>query len=344
MLKKRNVVVNILTAFVASLLSILLILSLLVASLYNVTIHSVSAKSISKMLRTTIVEMVESVDFEEIILNNETVKENVEELNISTEAVGELLQSEAANEVINLLSEDAANLLAGKGDETLLTAEALIGIVKEHADDLADIAVEMTDEPLDKEELKTQIVATIERDADELTQAMPNVQTIRKELVKEVPLEDISALLDPTLLWVIYGFCLLLAGLIYACRWYRFGGVLWLGIDSLLVGGLLATVVFVIRVIESSSAIALPENVKSVLLGLVDHLRRSVQLQMWIWLGAAVVLIVGYILLQNLVVKKKIAAAMMASAPEQPPEIVAEPIHTEEPVEIVEAPAEATQE
>ena len=344
MLKKRNVAVNILTAFVASLLSILLILSLLVASLYNVTIHSVSAKSISKMLRTTIVEMVESVDFEEIILNNETVKENVEELNISTEAVGELLQSEAANEVINLLSEDAANLLTGKGDETLLTAEALIGIVKEHADDLADIAVEMTDEPLDKEELKTQIVETIERDADELTQALPNVQTIRKELVKEVPIDEINALLNPTWLWAAYGVCLLLAGLIYACRWYRFGGFCWLGIDSLLVGGLLGAVVFAIRVIESGSIIALPENIEGILLGLIDHLRRSVQLHMWIWLGAAVVLITGYILLQTLVVKKKLTAAMMAEATiETIPEEASAEVAVNA-VEVVEATAEAVEE
>lgn len=201
MLKKRNVAVNILTAFAAVILSALLVACLLAASLYGVVVNSVSAKSISKMTRTTVVELVESVDFEEMILKNKVVKENVDELNISTDAVGELLQSDAAGEVIDLLAADVANILAGKEEESLLTPEALIGIVKEHADDLADIAVEMTDEPLKKDELKQQIIDTIERDAEELTEAMPNVEVIRKEIVKEVPIDWIRTFLNPVLLW-----------------------------------------------------------------------------------------------------------------------------------------------
>ena len=80
MLKKRNLAVNILTAVAAVLLSILLIGSLLAASLYGVVVKSVSAKSIADMMRTTVVELVESVDFEKEILKNETVKQSVEEL------------------------------------------------------------------------------------------------------------------------------------------------------------------------------------------------------------------------------------------------------------------------
>ena len=315
MLKKRNLAVNILTAVAAVLLSILLIASLLAASLYGVAVKSVSAKSIAATIRTTVVELVESVDFEKEILKNETVKQNVEELNISTEAVGQLMQSDAANEVIGLLSEDMANLIAGKGDESLLTAEALIGIVKEHADDLADIAVEMTDKDLNKDELKTQIVETIERDAEELTKALPNVQTIRKEIVKEVPLDEISRLLNPALVWGAYGVCLLLAGLIYACRWYRFGGLLWLGIDSLLAGGVLGMAAFAIRLLGTGSVIALPDGVAGIVGGLIGRLRSAVQMRAFIWLGVAVVLIAGYILLQQLVVKKKIAAEAAPISP-----------------------------
>ena len=324
MLKKRNPTVNVLTAAAAVLLSALLVVCLSATSLYGAVVNSVSAKSISKMTRTTVVELVESVDFEEMILKNEVVKQHVDELNISTDAVGELMQSDAADEVIDLLSEDVANVLAGKGDESLLTAEALIGIVKEHADDLADIAVEMTDEPLKKGELKQQIIDTVERDAEELTEAMPNVQTIRKEIEREVPIRWISALLNPLLLWVTYGVCLLLAGLIYACRWYRFGGFLWLGIDSLLAGGLLGVAAFAIRLFGTGSAIALPDGVAGIVGGLIDTLRSAVQLQAFIWLGAAVVLIAGYILLQQLVVKKKIAAATAAPAAEAEPATIEE--------------------
>lgn len=337
MLKKRNVAVNILTGFAAVLLSVLLVLCLMVASVYGVAVRSVSAKSISDMIRTVIVETVEDVDFEEAILKNETVKQNVEELNISTDAVGQLMQSDAANEVIDLLSADIANILAGKEEASLLTAEALIGIVKEHADDLADIAVEMTNEPLHKEELKAQIIDTIERDADKLTEAMPNVQTIRTELVKELPMNEISRLLNPGLVWAAYGVCLLLALLIYACRWYRFGGFCWIGVDSLLAGGLLAAMAFVIRLIKEGALVSLPDNISGIIRGLIGRVHSALQVRMYICLGAAVVLIATYILLKHLVVKKKLAAAMTAPAVEEPVEVIEEPVEViEEPVEVVE--------
>lgn len=318
MLKKRHIAVNILTAIAAVILSVLLIASLLAASLYGVVIKSVSAKSIGDMLRTTVVELVESVDFEEVILKNEIVKENIEELDISTDAVGQLMQSDAADEIIDLLAADSANLLTGQETNLQLTADALVDIVKEHADDLADIAVEMTDAPLKKEELKAQIVETVERNAEEITKALPDMKAIRTEIVKEIPVDDIGALLNPAMLWAAYGVCLVLAALIYACRWYRFGGLLWLGVDCLLTGGLLAASTVALRLAAVGSAIALPKGMEGILRGLIDGVHGAVQVQMWIWLGAAVVLIVGYVLLYTLVVKKKLAAANTAETEAMP--------------------------
>lgn len=83
-----------------------------------------------------------------------------------------------------------------------------------------------------------------------------------------------------------------------------------------------------IRLLKGHALASAPEGVAGILGGLVNRLQASVQLQAWIWLGVAVVLIVGYALLYNLVVKKKIAAAnatpeaapvfVPAAAPEAP--------------------------
>lgn len=306
MLKKRHFAVNILTAIPAILLSILLIACLLAAGAYGTVIGGISAKAISEMTRTTITQLVERSDFEEIILENEVVKENIEELDIPAEAVGAFMQSDAADEIIDLLSADAANLLSGKEEAANLTPEALVGIVKAHADDLAQMAADIADEPSRKEEWKTQIVATVEKEAEELTSVLPNVETIRTEIVKQVPVNKIARLLNPTLLWVAYGVCLLLAALIYACRCYRFGGFLWLGVDCLLAGGLSGGLVYAMSLDTAFSDL---EAAAGIVKELVRRLIDAVQIRMWIYLGAGVLLIVGYTLLYTLVVKKKLAAA-----------------------------------
>ena len=346
MLKKRHIAVNILTAIAAVFLGVLLVVCLLGTSLYHVAVRSVSAKSIAEMTRTTVTELVESVDFEEVILKNETVKQNIEELDISTDAVGELLQSDAANEVIDLLAADAAGLLNGDTD-THLTADALIRIVKNHADDLAEIAAEMTNEPDRKEELEALIVETVERDAEELTKALPDMEALRSEIVDEIPVTDLGELLNPAVLWAAYGLCLILAALIYLCRWYRFGGFCWLGVNSLLVGGLLAVIAVAIRIIGEAAFTAAPDGVAGILRGLIGSLQHKVQVQAYILLGAAVLLIAGYILLQKLVVKKKIAAAMMAETTVEatPDEAVTSAcVSAQEEIPVAEEPVEATQE
>lgn len=313
MLKKRHFAVNILTAIPAIVFSILLVVCLLAAGIYGVIVGGISAESISEMTRTTITQFVEQVNFEEVILENDVVKENIETLDIPAEAVGEFMKSDAANEIIDLLSADAANLLTGQEVEASLTPEALVGIVKEHADDLAQMAADIANEPSRKEEWKVQIVETVEKEAEALTTVIPNVETIRTEIVKQVPVDEIARFLNPTMLWAAYGVCLVLAALIYACRCYRFGGFLWLGVDCLLASGLVGSVVYALRLAASGVGLADLGAASGIVKELIRHLGGAVQIRMWIYLALGLVLIVGYVLLYTLVVKKKLAAAHAAS-------------------------------
>ena len=331
-MKKRSTAINILTAIPAVFLSVLLVIGLLGCAVYGVVLGSVTPKAISDVVHTTVKELVKSPDFEQVILDNETVKANIEELGITTEAVGELMQSKAVTEVVDLLSTDFANILTGV-NETHLTPDALVAIVKDHADELADIAVEMAKEPLKKEEIKQQIISTVERDAEKLTDALPDVESVRQSVTDNHTTEKLLALLNATYLWIAYGVCLALALLIYALRCYRFGGFLWLGVDGLLAGGLVGGSIWAIRYVGMDY---LPDSLgkaQSIVNSILNRMVQSLQWRMWIYLGVSLLLIGGFVLLHVLVVKKKLTAANEVTAVE------AVPIVEEASVAVAEAAA-----
>lgn len=303
MFHKPSTAVNVITAVVAVFLSLLLLLVVPFTTIYSVAVDSITPQSISKMTRATIDTMVENADFEQMILDNAAVKDNIEKLGIPAETIGQLMKSGAANEVIDLLAADMSNLLAADTAEMRTTPEALVSIIKEHADELAQIAVDMTGETDKKEQLKADIIAAVEADAESFTVVLPNMEQLRETISAQLPLEQIARLLNPTALWISIGVCLLLAGLIYSCRTYHFGGFLWLGIDGVLCA---AGVGLAVKALQwlSNTLLASAGESADILDGMLTYIINSLNVRTWILLGVSVAFIVGYILLHYLVVKK----------------------------------------
>ena len=309
MFKKPSTAVNALTAVAAVFLSILLVVTLPLVSVYGVAIDSISADSIGAITRTTINELVEGADFEQMILENEAVQENIRQMGIPSDVVGNLMQSGAANEIVDLLAADMSNLLTDPAAETQMTPEALVAIVEKHADDLAQIAVDTSEKRLDKEILKTEIINAVKADADGFAAVLPDMTEMRASVATNLPLDLISGLLNSLYLWIGCGVCLLLAGLVYLCRFFRFGGLLWLGIDGLLGAGLLSLAGQALRIAGNMALVSLPDSAKGILGTIIGRTLHAVNLRVWILLGIAVVLVAAYILLYYLVVKKKATPA-----------------------------------
>ena len=309
MFNKPSTAVNVITAVAAVFLSLFLVLLLPLTMVYSVAVDSITPQSIGKMTRATIDTMVESADFEQMILDNAVVQENIEALSLSTEAVGKLLQSEAADEIIAMLSADMAGLLTNEATEIRTTPEALVAVVKEHADELAQLAIDVTGETAKKETIKAEIIAAVEKDADGFVAILPNMTELRETVSQQVPLQTVSTLLNPLYLWIGIGVSVLLAGLIYLCRYYRFGGFLWLGIDGVLCAALLSLSGFGLRMIGDVTLATLPDGTAGVLGTIITHTLHSLNVRMWIVLGISIACIAAYILLYTLVAKKKLAAA-----------------------------------
>lgn len=306
MFRKPATAENVITAIVAVFLSLFLLLVVPFTTVYSVAVHSITPQSISKMTRTTIDTMVENADFEQMILDNAAVKDNIEKLGIPAETIGQLMKSGAANEVIDLLAADMSGLLTSDTAEIRTTPEALVSIIKKHADELAQIAVDMTGETDKKEQLKADIIAAVEADAESFTAVLPNMEELRETVSTQLPLEQVSRLLNSTVLWISIGICLLLAVLIYACRTYHFGGLLWLGIDGVLCAAGVGLAVKVLQLV-GNTALAAGESA-DMLSGMFTYIINSLSVRTWILLGVSVAFIVAYILLHYLVVKKHVDA------------------------------------
>ena len=82
MFKKPSTVTNSLTAIAAVFLSILLVLALPLVSVYGVALDSISADSISALTHAVINETVADADFEQMILDNEAVQQNITQMGI----------------------------------------------------------------------------------------------------------------------------------------------------------------------------------------------------------------------------------------------------------------------
>lgn len=324
MFNKPSTAVNVLTAIAAVLLSILLVVTLPLVSLYGVAVSSVSPAAIGTMTRTAVDSMVESADFEQMILENEAVQQNITELGISADVVGKLMQSDAADEVIGMLATDMSNLLTDPDAPVTTTPDALVAVIKEHADELAQIAVEMTGETDKKEQLKAEIIAAVEKDADGFVTVLPNMEEMRQTLSAEMPLQEVSRMLNTTILWGGIGICLLLAGLIYLCRFHRFGGFLWLGVDGVLAAGILGIAAYVLRLVGNTALATAPAGTAGVLGGIVGHTMHALNVRTWIVLGIAVACIAAFILLYVLVVKKKDATPAAVHTEEAAPAVTTE--------------------
>lgn len=240
--QRRHPAVNITTGFFAAILSILLVLMVLITALYSSITTMIKPENLTNITTSIINATIQGVDSETLIADNEVVKENIEELGIPAETVSALLESNACKEVIGLYTQDIADLMAGKEVTGSLTADALRQIVNDNVDEVVEIAVQMTGETEKKEELKSKIMEAVDKEADRLVDSLPDAQTLVEPLIQSDAFETIRLAINPMILWIALGVCLLFAGLIYALRCYRFEGLLWIGVDVALAGILLGIV------------------------------------------------------------------------------------------------------
>lgn len=303
MLKPRNTAANVITAIVAALLSILLVVLLFGTALLGTVNSMLTPQGLGKVVN----DALQNVDFEQIIIDSAEDMDIAEEDLKEAQIINRLLKTDAAEEIIDRFCADLSATLNGE-EGGHLNGMHLRKIVHEHADEIVDILYDI-DPSIDRETIREEMLGYVDENADELVNDLMGSVT---ESIGST--EEIAPALDAMkiVLIVLVVLCVVLAGGIYGCRYYRFGGFLWVGVDTAIAG--LFTLLTALAVKSDLLAEMLAEApqdgaiITATVYGIGDHFMRTALLM----LGLGVLLIGLFILLKFTVVNPKIKAATAA--------------------------------
>lgn len=162
---------------------------------------------------------------------------------VDQEALGAILSSETAKELIGAYTDDLTGVLSGTTDTSEFNAETIKEIVNDNLDEIVDILQEHVPEcaEMDKEELKSKIQTAVNENAEQLVEALPKPEEIKEEIMGENPeLEMVLRLVaqkEQIKLFYV-GVIALLCILIFLLRLPGFRGFRWLATDLFVAGGI----------------------------------------------------------------------------------------------------------
>ena len=309
-MQQRNTTVDILTALAALLLSFVLVVVLFATGLVGIVRMSVTPKAIEDMITRTI----QSVDFEQIIIDS-AADNNIGLADLTqAQMMDKLMGSEAAQEFFGLYAKDVAAAISGtySADSAAVNKQTMQALLDVHLEDLVTLLDDVSDATRDQ--IRDKLLNYVDQNMDTLLKKLAIENLLQKSGINEIV--AVINMLPTILLWVLIAVCVILAALIYACRYCRFGGLLWVGVDTAIVALLTLGIA---GLFKSNMPIALLGEVESApILTAAFGAVSSVFIKMtWILCGITVLFIGGYIALRCTVLRDKNAAAEPLSAMEE---------------------------
>lgn len=317
-MKKQSTAVNVITAIIAAFLSVTLVVMCIIIPVYMSLTALVKPKQL--------VAMVQNIDYAQMVTENEGVQDAIEEFGIPADVVNELISSKAMGEVIGLYASDVSAMLEGKEVKGSLTVDALKSIVNDNIDEIIDIVKtavgEDVDSNIDVEEIKKGITDAVNDYAEDIVSALPDVNELKVSFVESEGAAVITAILSSTVKIILIAFAVVLAGLIYLCRFRNFNALLWLGIDFGAAGIFLAAIaVFMGSGIVNALITDLASINESVVNSVLSVYNGGIITALVIMLVLCALLITGYVLLKIYVLNKKQELPVtQAAVPEALPE------------------------
>ena len=352
---------NVLGCIFASLLSIVLVITLLIFPAYR-AIASLATTS-------TIKNIVQNIDYAKLLPSSEELKktlgENWEEIPLIGEmlktdsfnqVVDDIIKSKAMGKVVELYAGDLINALMQKEEEKQLTTDAFKDIVIKESKSLVQILRPYIPESttLTDEELAAEIQTYVSQNADQILGYLPDIAELTgvdgstddiingvengdidvDEVIDKLengtytyrpeeahaqagseqpsandPLATLRQLLAPS---VSITFAVIIAALVLLialCRFNRFGGMLWLGIDAVIAALPVALIAIGVKSIPLATLLGDDLNSLSpILSSIISTLSGKLVLAAAIYAVVGIALIVGYVLLGKSVKSKAVPA------------------------------------
>lgn len=253
---------------------------------------------------------------------------------VSVEMLDKILTSDAMTELLGAYTQDIANAFVGKDGEKQFTPELLVEVVQENLDEIVEIVEEsgapLTDEQ--KQQFKSQLQTVVEDNAEKIVEEVPTPEEVKESLMsnnEELALAFAILAKKNEIKGAIVGIIVLLSVLIFGLRYPGLRGMRWLSTNLFTAGGF-NVLICVLLGLASSAVKGVTAGMNAIggtpvegIVGMMlGQLAKGVIIRTAIIFAAAIVLVVGYILLKPFVKKKKAAKVVEIEEAETIPETV----------------------
>lgn len=313
---------NILGAIGASVLSIILVISLIVTPIFFSALSLFAPKNLANTITKAAFSDTTSTGngnamadgnamaTEGVVSGDATASGGSYEENSQMSKVSALLSTKAVKEILEIYATDITDVLSGKTDTATLDTEKIIQIVTANKEEL--IAVMKTVQPelaeLSEEEVESEFKNTFIDNADVLLRMLPSVQEIKAEVVDSNPAiaKAFTVVAKATTIkTVIIIAIILISAAIFACRLYDLKGFKWIAIDLFVASGLLLLVsvgIIIAAPIISASAGGLAGP-------FVSAFSNGIVIRLLVMIVVGIVLLVASKYIRRAVIKRAVAAA-----------------------------------
>ena len=307
--------------FFGIVLAVLFSLALIPTLILNPVWRGVSGLLQPSVLEELTTSIVEEIDLSQISLDSPELAQSLEDAGISPEAAQALLSSQTAKDIISLLGSDLTQVLQGSFTTSALTEAEMTRVINENRAELIQILrLMMPDETaaLTDDQINQHLDSVVAQEVlpllGDVNQAFLDMQT---ELHGEMAMafELATGPMIPTALLVG---ALILAVLIFLCRWPHQEGLLWLGIDSAIAALPVLGMAFSLKGAQLSQTLAQSTGLPDVFGPVLRRMGNTTLIGGIILAAIAVVMVAGFILLRDRRMKRQAAQSDYAPAASVP--------------------------
>lgn len=255
---KKNGALDIIFKIFAILLCIILVPALIVTVLVGSVSNIVTPK--------TVVKVVKSIDFQEVILQNEDLAESLEEMNISDQSVQQIIKSNTVEQIIEVYVEDINSVILNENG-TKFNSETLKNIANENKEEIKGIIAELVGEDAVKEMGQEEFDRGIEEFINEglagMVEGLPKPQEVVENIPKDT-LEVIRVFNSGVVTNVCVGFCAVLFVIILLLRLREYSFFIWFSVILIVTAVFLSSTYSVFAVLPGLISEDLPVSAETV--------------------------------------------------------------------------------
>ncbi len=342
-MKPVNPTLAVLRTIAAVLLSILLVVILVVLPLHQTVTGITRPKQLASMVgdvvrQTDIAAFIDTTG--ELQLGEHTLDAATSQKLLQSPVARNILGDCAEQVILVATADDADEALLEDKVSSILTArmEEMTALVKEHVPQAAeksveDIQIKLTDNlPQLSQAVLNELPSTQElqqltsgiinkTDTPPATQdpvdpdsTAPDDTSVDDTMAVDSSLATVRRLLSPAATWTLWGVTVVLAAMVVLCRLRYLNGLVWLGADALVAGGLLLTACLLLGGEVLESLLSGEGSTQALFSSAVQVIVDRIQTGAILLLVAGVLLLAGGIVYKVLLTKKE--AALQAAANE----------------------------